>query len=82
MKTAYDVQYEERESWADPIWGITGDRVERIDDPSRGSVLTINHFVSEDGVERTAFACISGQGHECREHTCEHAWRFMSRFTR
>lgn len=82
LRTAYDLQYADRERWPDPIWGISGDRVERIDDPSRGSILTINYFTSADGVERTAFASISGQGHECREHTCEHAWRFMSRFSR
>ncbi len=79
---AYDVQYDHREYWDNPIWGVNGDRVEKIDDPSRGSVLTIHYFQSADGVERTAFASISGQGHECREHTCEQAWRFMSRFSR
>ena len=82
VKAAYDVQYDDRESWAEPIWGVTGDRIEKLDDPSRGSVLTIHYFTSDDGVERTAFGSISGQGHECREHTCEMAWRFMSRFSR
>ena len=28
------------------------------------------------------FGSISGQGHDCREHTCEHAWRFMRCFSR
>jgi poly(3-hydroxybutyrate) depolymerase len=78
----YDAQFDAQDSWPNPIWGIDGDRVEKIDDPSRGSVLTIHYFTSADGVERTALASISGQGHECREHTCEHAWRFMSRFSR
>ena len=81
-KTVCDVQYADRERWENPIWGISGDRVEKIDDPSRGSVLTINYFTSADGVERAAFASISEQGHECREHTCEQAWKFMSRFSR
>ena len=81
-QTAYDVKFADRERWDDPIWGVSGDRVEKIDDPSRGSVLTIHYFASVDGVERTAFASVSGQGHECREHTCEQAWRFMSRFSR
>ena len=80
--TSNAAQFDDREHWANPIWGIDGDRVEKIDDPSRGSVLTIHYFTSADGVERTAFASVSGQGHECREHTCEHAWRFMSRFSR
>lgn len=81
VATPYAVKLEEKDSWANPIWGISGDRVEQIDDPSRGSVLTINYFTSKDGVERTALASIDNQGHECREHTCEHAWHFMSRFS-
>ena len=80
--TAYNAQYDDRGQWGNPIWGIDGDRIERLDDPSRGSVLTIHYFTSADGVERTAFGSVSGQGHECREHTCEQAWRFMSRFSR
>lgn len=82
VKTSYDAQYTERERWPEPIWGVMGDRVEKIHDPARGSVLTIHYFTSADGVERTAFGSVSGQGHECREHTCEQAWRFMSRFSR
>lgn len=78
----YDMQYDQREGWENPIWGVNGDRVEQIYDPSRNSVLTIHYFTSRDGVERTAFASISGQGHECREHTCEHAWRFMAQFSK
>ena len=39
----YDAQYEARESWANPIWGVDGDRVEKIDDPSRGSAT--GHFL-------------------------------------
>ena len=76
------VTFAHQEEWLNPIWGVEGDRVEKIDDPSRGSVLTIHYFTSTDGVERTALASISQQGHECREHTCEHAWQFMSRFSR
>ncbi len=82
LKTPYDVRYEDREHWSNPIWGISGDQVETHYDESRDSVLTIHIFESEDGVMRTAFASISGQGHECREHTCEYAWRFMSRFSK
>ena len=82
VRRPYDVRFEDRERWENPIWGLDGDRTEHIDDPSRGSVLTIQYFESEDGVTRTALASVSGQGHECREHTCEHAWRFMSRFSR
>ena len=79
---AYDVQYDARDQWENPILGINGDRVERIYDPSRDSTLSIHYFTSRDGVERTAFASVSGQAHECREHTCEHAWQFMSKFSK
>lgn len=82
LKTPYDVRFEDREAWPDRIWGISGDKIEKIYDPSRDSTLTINYFESKDGVIRTAFASISGQGHECRQHTCDHAWQFMSQFTR
>ncbi len=81
-KTRFDLSYDNKDNWDDPIWGFPGDRVEKIYDESRGSYLTINFFDSEDGVCRTAFASVSGQGHECRHHTCENAWKFISQFTR
>jgi len=80
-KTPYNVKFEEHESWDEPIWGIAGNRIEKLRDESRDAVLTINYFTSEDGVERTALASIDNQGHECRQHTCEQAWLFMSKFT-
>ena len=82
LKASFDVRYEEKESWADPVWGVSGDRVEKVEDTSRGSCLTIHYFDSEDGVCRTAFASVSGQVHECRHHSCENAWKFISQFTR
>ena len=81
-KTKFDVKYEDKDNWEDPIWGVPGDRSEKIYDPSRDSYLTIHYYDSEDGVCRTALASISGQGHEFRHHTCENAWKFISRFTR
>ena len=77
-----DVCFEDRDAWEDPIWGVPGDRVEKVFDPSRGSTLTIHYYDSEDGVCRTAFASVSGQIHECRPHSCEEAWKFVSRFRR
>lgn len=82
VKKPYDVKFEDKDNWVNKIWGIDGDIVEKIDDKSRGSVLTLNKFESEDGVYRTVYASISGQGHECRQHTCDHAWQFMSQFSR
>lgn len=82
LKKKFDISYDEKERWADPIWGVPGDRVEKLFDESRGSYLTIHYYDSEDGVCRTAFASISGQGHEFRHHTCENAWKFISQFAR
>lgn len=80
-KTPYNVKFEERENWVDPIWGIAGDRIEEFRDESRDAVLTVNYFASEDGVERIALGSVDNQGHECRRHTCEQAWLFMSKFS-
>lgn len=82
LKAKFDVTYEDKENWENPIWGINGDRVEVVHDDSRGSDLTIHYFDSEDGVCRTAFASVSEQVHECRHHTNENAWKFISKFTR
>ena len=76
------MSFNDKDNWENPIWGVSGDRVEKLYDESRGSYLTIHFFDSEDGVCRTAFASVSGQVHECRHHTCENAWKFISQFTR
>ncbi|MBQ9768177.1 MAG: hypothetical protein IJW37_08760 [Lachnospiraceae bacterium] len=81
-KEKFDVSYADKDNWAEPIWGVSGDRIEKVHDDSRGSDLTIHYFDSEDGVCRTAFASVSGQVHECRHHTNENAWKFISQFRR
>ncbi len=82
LQKRFDVNYDERESWEDPMYGMKADREEKVFDESRGSTLTIRYYDSEDGVCRTAFASVSGQVHECRRHTNENAWKFISQFTR
>lgn len=83
LKKKFDkLSFADKDNWEDPIWGVPGDRIEKIYDESRGSYLTIHYYDSEDGVCRTAFASISEQVHEFRHHTCEHAWKFLSQFTR
>ena len=76
------LDFSKKDTWEDKIYGVSGDRVEKIPDESRGSVLTVNYFDSEDGICRTALASVSGQGHECRFHSCENAWKFISQFSR
>ncbi len=82
LKTKFDVKYEDKDSWEDKFYGIPGDKVDKIPDESRGSILTVRYYESEDGVIRTAFASIDNQIHECREHTCENAWKFISQFSK
>ena len=78
----YDVRLEEKESWKNKIWGIDGDTRLTAYDKSRGSTLTMELFKNKSGKIWNVFGSISGQGHDCREHTCEHAWRFMRCFSR
>ena len=80
VRKPYDLSFEDREHWPEKFWGIPGDRIEKIPDPSRGATLTLHYYDSDDGVCRTVFGGVDNQGHECREHTCEQAWKFMSRF--
>ena len=76
-----DIKFEDRETWEHKIYGHPGQKTEVIHDDSRDADLTINYYESKDGVIRTALASVSGQGHECRHHTCENAWKFISKFT-
>ena len=77
-----EVSLKNKDNWENKIWGINGDEVETSYDESRDATLTMQKFRSSDGRVLSIFASISGQGHDCREHTCEHAWQFMSQFTR
>ena len=79
-KSFDDVSFEDKDNWEDPIWGIPGDRIEKVYDPTRDATLTIHYFDSEDGVCRTAFASVSNQVHECRQQSIENAWKFISQF--
>ena len=79
---SYDVTLEEKDSWDNPIYGIHGDFVYKINDPVRGSVLTLNLFESENGHCYTVFGSVDNQGHEVRHHSCEHAWKFLQSFRR
>ena len=77
-----EVVLENKDNWENKIWGINGDEVEQLYDESRDATLTMQKFKSQDGCILSVFASISGQGHDCREHTCENAWQFMSQFHR
>lgn len=76
------IDYADKSTWKDSEYGIEPDRVEKIKDESRGSILTVRYYNSDDGVCRTALASIDNQQHEYRQHTAETAWNFISQFTR
>ncbi len=81
-KKEYSVDFNYQKSWENPIWGIDGDVICELKDTSRGSVLTLHLFESNNGCCYCVFGSISGQGHEVRHHTCEQAWLFMNQFKR
>ena len=78
----YNVKLEEKDSWQNKLWGIDGDYTSAVVDPARKGKLTFNYFTRPDGKCWNVFAGIDNQGHECRPHTCEYAWRFFSCFSR
>lgn len=82
LNERFNISLDDKDKWENPFWGIDGDAQEKIYDVSRDSYLTVNYYTSEDGICRTAFASVSGQQHECRLHSCENAWKFISKFTR
>lgn len=76
------LRFSEKETWEEKYYGVKADKVQVVHNDSRNSDLTIRFFESEDGVVRTALASVGGQEHECRQHTNEEAWKFISKFTR
>ena len=81
LKVKFDVDFEKKDSWEDKFYGIPAEKTEKVYNESRDSYLTERFYESEDGVCRTVFASVSGQQHECRQHSCENAWKFVSQFS-
>ncbi len=81
-KCNYDVKFEDRENWVNPIWGIDGDVICKAEDKNRGSVLTMHLFESENGCCYSVFGSASNQSHEMRHLNCENAWKFFTQFRR
>jgi len=78
----YDVKLEDVANWKNKIWGIDGDFTIKTFDNSRNATLTMELFKNNEDKIYNIFASISEQGHDCHEHTCEHAWHFMNEFKR
>ena len=81
-KADYNVCYEDREHWENPIWGIDGDAICTAKDNNKNSVLTMHLFESENGCCYSVFGSASNQMHEMRHLNCENAWKYMSHFKR
>lgn len=83
LRETDEVTFENKNTWNNKIWGFNSKVSLKLKDESRNSVLTINLFSDKaKGDTITAFASVSGQGHECRYHTCKEAWKFLSKFWR
>ena len=80
LKKSFDLDYSKKDTWDDKVFGAAPEKIEKFYDESRGSTLTARYYESEDGVIRTVFASVSGQVHECRKHSIETAWQFISQF--
>ena len=78
----YNVKLEDKDKWQNKLWGVDGDYTSFVIDPARKGKLTMHFFTRADGKCWNIFAGIDNQGHECRPHTCEYAWRFLSNFSR
>ena len=81
-KTPYDVSFENRANWQNPIWGIDGDVICKAKDDNRNCILTMHLFESTNGCCYSIFGSGSNQAHEMRHLNCENAWKFFSQFCR
>lgn len=78
----YDVKFEEKDTWKNPIMGMDGDVICTAFDPEKESMLTMHLFASENGCCYSVFASASNQKHEMRKNSCINAWKYMSQFCR
>jgi len=81
-KKEYNVRFENRDHWENPIWGIDGDYICTAKDDNKKSVLTMHLFESQNGCCYSVFGSASNQMHEMRHLNCENAWKYMSCFRR
>ena len=83
VTTPYDVDFEQKDSWENPIWGISGELSYGITDTVfTDSTLAVELFPSEDGKYYTAFTSASNQSHEVYARNSWAAWDFLSQFSR
>lgn len=68
--------------WENKVWGINGDREEKFYDESRDGTLTLQYFDNDDGKCLNVLGSVDNQEHDCRHHTCEQAWLYLSQFAK
>ena len=80
----YNVALEDKDNWANPIWGISGDLSYSVTDKKAftDSTLDVELFASADGKYYTALACAGNQSHEVYARNSHAAWDFLSQFSR
>lgn len=76
------LKFDQQDKWENKFWGVNGDFTKKLFDETRNSTLTLQFFKNDNKKIYNIFGTISEQGHDCREHTCEQAWKFMSQFSR
>jgi len=83
VTTEYDVNFDEQDTWANPIWGISGELSYGVTDTVfTDSTLAVELFPSEDGKYYTALTSASNQSHEVYARNSWAAWDFLSQFSR
>lgn len=83
VTAAYDVNFDEKDNWENPIWGISGDLSYAVTDTAfTDSTLAVELFASQDGKYYTALTSASNQSHEVYARNSWAAWDFLSQFSR
>jgi dienelactone hydrolase len=83
VKKAYDVKFEDKESWKDQCYGVGGDITRQFDDKDYPEcITTVRYYESEDGEIYTALSSVSHHKHDIRPNTCRIAWDFLRKFRR
>lgn len=81
---SYDVSFDSRDTWENPIWDVDGD-YSYVDPDTKyfkKSVLKIETFKSKDGNTYTALASASNQAPCVIPRNSYAAWNFLKQFTR
>ncbi|MBQ6333918.1 MAG: hypothetical protein IJI46_02460 [Erysipelotrichaceae bacterium] len=83
LNTDFQLDFEDKENWADPYVGIKGDRVDILhDEMFPESTYFAHYYDSQDGNCYTCLLAISKHAHEIRPFTNRFAYSFVKKFYR